>query len=547
MYATPTIPVIFVPGIGGSQLWGIPNDYNNDSGNGSDVVWVDKMADHASFDLLVNDAELTYNLSLKHVAGGAVTDVTPLNSDVRVWPIKDDYGLKGISYLDADQWDMSSYFNHMIDVFKSNGYVAGKTLFGLPYDWRQDYAKEFTNITTAINNALAASGQSKVAIVAHSQGGLLIKSYLLAHPEMEGKIDRFVTLGSPFLGAAKAVRALSSKLGGYNFDLSVVDNSTGYEISKTAPAVYHLAPSYTYESIMFQKYGRGTVNSYNSPSYIPTNASQGYYTQMRNFESDKSLFDWSTNRHAAWDNAAPNVKSYHIASDTVSTETAYDYDYDWFWGDQVDYIMKAGDGTVPLISAQRPGNAADPFYYVHSGASGSAVEHMGLVKDDNVITKVLNILNNQPDAPVAGIDTTPDTSLDGTAFAAYALTAAPEQFDMDVVVTNQDTGAKETYTFKDGKYVRQGKATRVAVRTMELDGRLDVQFIAPADANVDIQVNSHKDAEYKFRSYETGAKGVANKMQYGLLKHKAKETTAIKQNKGKHEVLKGGQALKSQE
>jgi pimeloyl-ACP methyl ester carboxylesterase len=546
-YATPTVPVILVPGVGGSQIWGIPNGYNNDSGNGSDVVWVDKVADHFSFDLLVNDAELKYNLELKHVTGGHVTDVVPKNSDVRVWPLKDEFGLKGISYLDADQWDISLYFNHMIEVFQQNGYVPGKTLWGLPYDWRQDYAKEFDNITNTINQALAASGQQKVAIVAHSQGGLLIKSYLLAHPEMESKIDRFITLGTPFLGAAMAARATSSKLGGYNFSLSVVDNATGFEISKTAPAVYHLAPSYEYESAMFSRYGRGTINSYNSPYYIPTNPSQGYYTQLRNFEYDKGLFDWSSGRHGVWDKTAPNVKRYHIVADSVSTEVAYDYDYNWFWGSSVDYIMKAGDGTVPLISAQRPGNAAGTIFYAHTGASGSAVDHVGLVKDDNVITKVLHLLNGNESTPVAGIDLTPNTSLDGMSFAAYSMTGEPEMFDLDVVVTNRDTGAQETYTFKKGKYVRQGKSTGVAVRTAVLDGKLDVQYIAPAETNIDIEVNSHKDAEFQFRSYESGAKGVKNKVHHGLLKHQAKEKLNIKQEKGKREVTKGGKQLKTVE
>lgn len=541
VYATPTVPVILVPGIGGSQLWGISNLYNGDSGNGTDVVWVDKVSDYG-WDLLVDDEELVYNLALKHVTGGQVYDVAPLNSDVRVWPIKDNYGLKGISYLDADTWDISSYYNHMIDVMYSRGYVAGKTLFGLPYDWRQDYAKEYDNITAKINQALTASGQSKVAIVAHSQGGLLMKSYLLAHPEMNAKIDSFITLGTPFLGAALAARATSSKLGGYNFTLPVVDNSTGYEIAKTSPAVYHLAPSLAYENLMFQKYGRATINSYNSPYYIPTNPTQGY-SQLRNFEYDKGLFDWSTNRHAAWDTTFPSVKRYHIVGDSVTTEVAYDYDYDWFWGNSVDYIMKAGDGTVPLISAQRPGLSGAPIYYAHSGANGESVDHMTLVKDDNVITKVLDLLNGV-NVAIPGIDTTPNTSLDAASFTAYALSGAPEGFDMEVVMTNHDTGAQETYMVKNGKHVSEGRETGVAVRTMELeDGKFDLQFLVPTNANIDIEVLNNKSNELQFRTYETG-KEVSKKSHYGLLKHEGQEKLTIKQNKGKSEVMKGTQKIK---
>lgn len=541
--AAPVSPVILFPGIGGSQLWGIPNYYNSDSGNGSDIVWVDKFTDHPSIDLIVNNEELIYNLELKHAASGGVADVVPTHSDVRIWALTDDYGLKGISHLDADDWDLTAYFNHMIDRLQASGYVAGRTLFGFPYDWRQDYDKSFDRITQTINQALTSSGASSVDIVAHSQGGMLMKSYLLAHPEMAPKINHYVTLGTPFLGAPLAARATSTKLGGYNFSLTgLVKNSTGLTIAKTSPAVYHLAPSYRYEQLMFSTYGRGTINSTNSPNYIPTNATQSYYTQLRNFESDNALFDYASQKHSAWDTTAPSVQSYHIISDSVSTETAYNYNYCsscWFSDpNQVDYIMKAGDGTVPLLSAQNPGGTNGQMYYVHSGSQGKTVDHMGLVSDDNVISKVIGILQGYPNTPIPGIDGMANTSLNNKTLTSYSLTADLNDFNATVTVTDS-AGRKENITFVNGKYVSSGLKSGAVVRTGEVTDEktgkkmLNVQVLIPTDQASDIEIVSDKDASISLRTYETGAEGVKNKTELGSFSNQAKHVFKIQHRKGK--------------
>ncbi|MBL0386321.1 hypothetical protein JJB07_06590 [Tumebacillus sp. ITR2] len=539
-------PVILFPGIGGSQLWGIPNGYNNDSGNGSDVVWVDKATDHFSTDVLVNDEELKYNLELKHNPNStSVTDMIPTHSDVRIWPLTDNYGLTGISHLDADSWDLTAYYQHMIERMQASGYVPGVTLFGFPHDWRQDYDKSFDQITATINQALQASGASSVDIVAHSQGGMLMKSYLLAHPEMAPKINHYVTMGTPYLGAALAARATSQKLGGYNFSLSgLIDNSTGYTIAKESPAVYHLAPSYRYEQLMFSTYGRGTINSTNSPTYTPTNPTQGYFTQLRNFETDKSLFDYSSQKHTAWDTTVPNVaKRYAIVSDSVSTEVAYNYNYCsscWFSDpNQVDYIMKAGDGTVPLISAQNPGDANTQMYYVHAGSQGAAVDHMGLVKDDNVISKVLSILQDYPNAPVTGIDSTPNTALNTKSLTAYSLTSTPEEFNATVTLTNA-SGKKETVKIKNGKFTTSSSdaSTSLIIRTGNVTdsqtGRelFNVQLFVPSDLASDFEIVPDQDMSLSLRTYQTGADGVKNKMDLGNYSHTAKQSLKVKHRNG---------------
>jgi len=533
-----TTPVILVPGIGGSRLFGSYNYYNRD-----EIVWVDKAPERFALDFLVNDEDLVYNLTLKHNSTTDPTNVVSQNADAQIYTKYDNYGLNSIYHLDMDNWDMTEYFKTMINTMTAQGYVAGVNLFGLPYDWRLDYAAHFDTITSTINNAIAASGASKVNIVAHSQGGLLLKAYLLARPDMQAKINKFITMGTPFLGAAKAAKSTSQKLGGYNFDIPLLANETGFSIAKHAPAVYHLAPSYQYEQQMFARYGRSTVNSYISPAYVPTSPYYGYNTQLRNFAYDKWLFDYANTKHTQWDNTAPSVESYHLVSDTVSTETAYNYTYCSTCTpvNQLEIVMKAGDGTVPLISAEYPGGTGRKFF-VHAGTAGTPVSHTDMVKDANVINKVLGVLNNNPDLAVPHIDGTVNRSADGVALKAYSFTASTAEFNADVKITNKATGTTKTYTLGLGEYNEGfGDSGGVIIRTaMVENNQFNVQYFVPANGSYDLELIPRNDAAITLYTYENDATTIKNRTSYGQLKHAAKSELKIEHRNGTAKVKQNG-------
>lgn len=94
-------------------------------------------------------------------------------------------------------------YNSLLKAFRDAGYELNKTLFPLPYDWRnknQETAK--TTLAKWIGIAKRRSGHDKVDIVAHSMGGLISRYYIERMDRSD--IRKFVMLGTPNRGSAQA-------------------------------------------------------------------------------------------------------------------------------------------------------------------------------------------------------------------------------------------------------------------------------------------------------------------------------------------------------
>jgi hypothetical protein len=74
-------------------------------------------------------------------------------------------------------------------------------------DWRRSASDNAQRVLSILQQVLVATGADKVDILAHSQGGL-IATALTKMPATVGKIYRVVTLGTPNLGAPKALSVL---------------------------------------------------------------------------------------------------------------------------------------------------------------------------------------------------------------------------------------------------------------------------------------------------------------------------------------------------
>ena len=96
------------------------------------------------------------------------------------------------------------------------------TFYRAPYDWRKG-PMDVQRLDEAVNRALLASpGHDKVILIAHSLGGLVSREYI-AGPG-RGKVAALISVGTPWLGAPKAARAL---LWGYNFDVGLPQQRSG--------------------------------------------------------------------------------------------------------------------------------------------------------------------------------------------------------------------------------------------------------------------------------------------------------------------------------
>ena len=87
------------------------------------------------------------------------------------------------------------------------------------YDWRDSVLNSCGNVTNTVRQSLstdldkpARAGEQKLVFLAHSLGGLVVKSAVakgLIHPS---RIDRIVYIGSPLYGAPAAFRSMYSEV-----------------------------------------------------------------------------------------------------------------------------------------------------------------------------------------------------------------------------------------------------------------------------------------------------------------------------------------------
>ena len=126
-------------------------------------------------------------------------------------------GLAGVDYF------MPGYgvWASMIAELAAVGYSA-TNLFAAPYDWRLGLADleardgYFTRLAATIEAAVATSGGEKAAVVAHSWGDAVARSFFAwadaarAPGWTAAHVAHYVNVAGPTLGAAKAVPALLS-------------------------------------------------------------------------------------------------------------------------------------------------------------------------------------------------------------------------------------------------------------------------------------------------------------------------------------------------
>jgi pimeloyl-ACP methyl ester carboxylesterase len=142
-----------------------------------------------------------------------------------------------------------SPYEHTEERFIANGYTKGVDFFVFTYDWRDASARSGDLLDVEVADVRLLTGSDSVDIVAHSQGGLVTRWFLL-HGAQRQSAARVIMLGTPHLGAPLFGYAL---VGGTCFppqgQFCVISSAELTDVLRTLPSAPEIAPSREYYRI----------------------------------------------------------------------------------------------------------------------------------------------------------------------------------------------------------------------------------------------------------------------------------------------------------
>jgi len=359
-------PVLIVPGLIGTGLK-----------NSSDLLWAD-------LGRMFTDISDSFIDPL-----GFNKDVTSSDSGVSILNIIGSEKFSGITLFD--------YTDGLITEFKNQGYVEGvgstATLFTFPYDWRYGASGKYPNNSTnsnllaqKIQDIMTQTGSNKVDIVAHSEGGLIVKKYVMDHVA-DNHIGKAIFVGVPNTGAPKAVKVL---LQGDNFGIPWLAQDEIKKITANMPVAYDLSPSQQYyntKGSFVEVIDEGTIGDTTTPhtdKNLTYNEFKSYLTldHALNSIALTGAENLHTQNFDNFDLRTAGVDLYSIDGCKAATVGKIIEDrYKNVLGNSfVDYkkpTFAPGDGTVPLESATNlPINDSNKFYLL-AGDHSSMLSHDG--------------------------------------------------------------------------------------------------------------------------------------------------------------------------
>jgi len=308
--------------------------------------------------LWVNPIVLTHGeLNLLELNDDGTADRSP---DVEIVPI----GLEKLTYLKL-----------ILSLAKET------RLYEFPYDWRRHLEHSADLLHRSLERWAMRHPDRRFALVAHSMGGLVARTYLGRHPrEAERRISRVIMLGTPLHGAAITALVFS----GHTREGDIVSRlHPGNDVAAFAsglPSCYQLLPP---PPALFPPERAYPMNwdIYDASAWRLKGIRQDYLDDARRL-------------HELWARLDPQVEMINIVGCHQRTLTDI-----WLEGEDQsaaepgtpDYTLvhqergqDSGDGQVPLWSTRAPGVAT---YYVQE-------RHQLLPACTEAIEAILEILHD---------------------------------------------------------------------------------------------------------------------------------------------------------
>ena len=299
------------------------------------------------------------------------------------------------------------------------------SLFVFAYDWRQPIEENAHLLSEYVEVVAEFYPKKKVNIVTHSMGGLVARRYIIDHP---GKVNKLITIAAPFLGSAKPLyQMIYGKLSApANYGLEATEAGlaeflTGGPVGDMVayyPGLHELMSSEGYYSLGGPPYSivesiirtkelafqelMGPNGKVDQLFPNPNGNDKSAAKTNRDFHSYSS----NSNNQDDWSNDSTGVEYHHLigVQSTNDTPLSIREALPGSGAFQVrDYALNLygpGDGTVPRLSAERIGNginynAPKAKLYIYDGGPDSLLEHTGLMKNPEVIAKVLELLEEE--------------------------------------------------------------------------------------------------------------------------------------------------------
>lgn len=373
---SPKRPLVFVPGIIGSELW-VRNA--RVWGGLSDITHLDKL----------------------EIAGGP-RDVEPLqtcsesdlNDNLKRQTCGPIEGFSTLPPFSVDQY--ASLFNFLENMgYKRSG--PGRNLFVFAYDWRRSNFQTADDFRHFVDSEPGLAGK-QFDILAHSMGGLVALIYTNKYdappidvPCSPGicRVQSVITLGTPFWGSVSTISTVDM---GWGDSLNWIAGGRN-TIRKTIlswPSFYELLPAYD-----------GCCVKRNSDSDAPSKLDIFQFKQWQalpfldNLSLPEDKVTAALNRRADLRSLAEKGFPSYIKSNPGPCDPSGDRSYaivgNYFDTDggfvlsngRLRYIAYRGDDTVLVRSASR----SDP-----SRAFISFTRHRKLFSDEHVLSSVRTIL-----------------------------------------------------------------------------------------------------------------------------------------------------------
>ena len=324
--------------------------------------------------------------------------INPLNSDSFMDPLQFDSDLipsdnnVKIGDVIKNPDGLFDYTDTLINEFKKQGYLEGQMLFTFPYDWRYGVSGKNVDgktnsdlLKNKIQQILQQTGSSKVDVVAHSMGGLIVKKYVQDNPTSH-YIGKTVFVGVPNTGSPKAVKIL---LQGDNMGVLGLNDQELKKISQNMPSVYDLLPSQQYYNTKDSYIETiDQTKCFEDPS-VPCDVKDLNYQESQNFLASQNLnstaLNQAQNLHSEtyddFDLRTAGVDLYAIdGCKTATFSKIIQTEYNGIFGQEFSYNrrLSPGDGTVTLESATNLPIDQNKKYYALDSDHGKMPSQNGI-------------------------------------------------------------------------------------------------------------------------------------------------------------------------